>query len=104
MSTARCHVHRTLAFAVPLLLGVAAAGAGTAVPLADKGKALAKIYVTGSIDASVRVWDGRSGEALLALRNTNAEASVWGVGFSQDGRTIFSGDRLGGVTRWRTRE
>jgi WD40 repeat protein len=45
--------------------------------------------VSGSDDATVRVWDAASGAELLVLRGH--EGDVWAAGYSPDGARIVSG-------------
>jgi len=54
--------------------------------------------VSGSNDGIVRIWDGRGGRLMHALREH--EGSVSAVAFSRDGRFIASGDRLGKICVW----
>jgi WD40 repeat protein len=84
---------------------------GTPLPFELKGHTSAVLcvafspdgsrIVTGSVDRTVRVWDARSGTALLELKGF-AER-VTSVAFSPDGTRIVTGDVLGAVTVWDAR-
>jgi WD40 repeat protein len=53
---------------------------------------------TGSDDQTVRVWDVRTGEALLLLREHRA--AVRGVCFDPSGRRLVSGSSDGTLRIW----
>lgn len=56
-----------------------------------------KLVLSGGFDATVRLWDVRTGKELA--RFEGAENWIWGVGYSRDGKQIASGGR-DGVLVW----
>ena len=57
--------------------------------------------VTGGPDGMARIWDGRSGQALLALKGH--EGRVRAVAFSPDSSLILTGSSDGTARLWRSR-
>jgi WD40 repeat protein len=84
---------------------------GTPLPFELKGHTSAVLcvafspdgtrIVTGSVDRTVRVWDAKTGTALLELKGFTER--VTSVSFSPDGTRIVTGTLLGAVTVWDAR-
>jgi eukaryotic-like serine/threonine-protein kinase len=84
---------------------------GTPLPFELKGHTSAvlcaafspdgKRIVTGSVDRTVRVWDAKTGTALVELKGFTER--VMSVAFSADGASLVTGERGGAVTVWDAR-
>jgi WD40 repeat protein len=84
---------------------------GTPLPFELKGHTSAvlsvafspdsKRIVTGSVDRTVRVWDAKTGTALVELKGFTER--VTSVAFTPDGTRIVAGELHGAVTVWDAR-
>jgi WD40 repeat protein len=60
------------------------------------------LIATAGMDYTIRLWNGRTGESLLALRS-GRRVPVVAVAFMPDDRTLLGLDQEGVITAWRTR-
>jgi WD40 repeat protein/serine/threonine protein kinase len=66
----------------------------TSVSFSPDGKRI----VSGSADATVKIWDAETGQHVLTL--SGHETTVWSVGFSPDGKRVVSGSDDQTVMLW----
>jgi len=57
-----------------------------------------RLVISGSVDATFRVWERDTG---IELHREQQDEAIYGAIFSADGTTAISGDHLGNLVRWR---
>lgn len=54
----------------------------------------ARIYATGSLDGSIKIWDAISGRCVNTFEKAHDGAEVCSVVFSRNGKVIFSNKNM----------
>lgn len=56
------------------------------------------LLFASALDASIRLWDSRTGRSLLSLQGHTAP--IWSLSLTPDGSTLVSSDASGVVLAW----